>query len=136
VSYNVLVIPEDATKDHYILKPLMSALCAAAGKPQARVRVLLDPAVKGVDQALNDHFLRKVVERYMMVDLFVLCVDRDGTNGRDASVADRQRAAALLMTGSRRFLGTTAHPGSRGMVPRRHFRPTGAMAVAGCTKRP
>jgi hypothetical protein len=109
VSFNVLVIPEDATLDHYLLKPLLSALVAAAGRPQARLRVLLDPAVKGVDQALDDAFLRAVIERYPMVDLFLLCVDRDGLPGRDASVADRETAAQALLSAGKRFLGVAAH---------------------------
>lgn len=109
MSYNVLVVPEDATNDHYILKPICAALLTAIGKPQAKLRVLTDPAVRGVNQALNDIFLASVFARYPMVDLFLLCVDRDAEPGRDASVVDRQRKADALLTPPRRFLGTTAH---------------------------
>lgn len=109
MSYNVLVVPEDATNDHYILKPLCLALLSAVGKPQAQLRVLTDPAVRGVNQALNDTFLASVFTRYPMVHLFLLCVDRDADSGRDASVADRQLKAAPLLTPPRRLLGTTAH---------------------------
>ena len=34
---NVLIIPEDFRKDQYILKPILEAMLAAVGKPQAKV---------------------------------------------------------------------------------------------------
>lgn len=109
MTFNVLVIPEDATNDHYILRPLISSLLSAAGKPRARIRVLTDPAVQGVEQALDDNFIARLVRRYAIVDLFLLCVDRDGIAGRDQSVADREAHAASLLTGGRQLLGTVAH---------------------------
>ena len=109
MSFNVLVIPEDATKDHYILKPVISALMGAVGKGTANVRVLLDPAVQGIDQALSDTFLAEVIERYPMVDMFLLCVDRDGNPGRDASIADREQHTNALLVEPRSFFGSAAH---------------------------
>jgi len=109
VSFNVLVIPEDATNDHYILKPIVSALVAAAGKPRATIRVLVDPAVQGVSQALSDRFIADVITKYPMVNLFLLCVDRDADPGRDQSVADREVAGATGLTDTQRLLGTAAH---------------------------
>jgi hypothetical protein len=109
MSFNVLAIPEDATKDHYILRPILDALLKAAGKSQAKLRVLTDPAVKGVDWALNDAFLLEIVGRYPMVDLFLLCVDRDGLDGRDQAVFDRETRVQSSLTDSQSFLGTAAH---------------------------
>lgn len=109
MSYSVLVIPEDATNDHYILKPVISAMLASCGKPTARVRVLTDPAAQGVEQVLSADFLRRVVDRYPMVDLFLLCVDRDAKDGRDASVAHHEREMVQHLNGTTSFVGTSAH---------------------------
>ena len=80
---NILVIPEDFRKDQYILKPLFGRLLRSIGRPQARVRVCLDPLLGGVAEATNHERLSEIFERYRgMVDIFILCVDRDGQVGR------------------------------------------------------
>ena len=80
---NVLVIPEDFRNDQYILKPLFERLLRSAGKPYARVRVCQDPLLGGVGEALKTDRLKDIVEQYDgMTDVFVLCVDRDGEEGR------------------------------------------------------
>lgn len=109
MSFSVLVIPEDPTKDQYVLAPLFSALMAAVGKPNARVRVMTDPAAQGVDQVLDADFLETVVRRYPMVDLFVLAVDRDGRPGREDSVRHHTEGARAHLRESSFFLGTCAH---------------------------
>lgn len=109
MSFNVLVIPEDATHDHYVLKPVVKALVAAAGKPRAVVRVLSDPAAHGVDQVLKPDFLRLVLSRNPMTHLFLLCVDRDGRPGREEEVQHRERELTGHLTASQRFFGTAAH---------------------------
>ena len=48
---NILVIPEDFRKDQYILNPLFSRLLRSIGRPQAHVRVCLDPLLGGVAEA-------------------------------------------------------------------------------------
>ncbi|MGA2173622.1 MAG: hypothetical protein ABSH38_01445 [Verrucomicrobiota bacterium] len=79
---NVLVIPEDFRKDQFILQPIIAAMFAKLGKP-ANVRVLTDPLIGGIVQALNRQLLRQVVEdNKWHVDLFLLCVDRDGESDR------------------------------------------------------
>ena len=79
----VLVIPEDFRKDQYLLKPLFKRLMGALGKPSAKVIVCQDPLLGGVHEALKSERMAEVVQRYDgMVDLFVLCVDRDGKSGR------------------------------------------------------
>lgn len=80
---NVLVIPEDFRVDQYILLPIISAMMAELGKPKAKVRVCRDPLLGGVEQALDRDRIREVIDRYRgMVDLYLLCVDRDGKPGR------------------------------------------------------
>jgi hypothetical protein len=82
MSLNVLVIPEDFRKDQYILKPVVEAILDKAGKPNAKVRVCQNPLLGGTGQALNKARILEIVRKYSMVDLFVLCVDRDGIAGR------------------------------------------------------
>jgi hypothetical protein len=80
---NVLVIPEDFRKDEAILLPLIKAMFNAAGKPRANVRICKEPLLGGVDQALDSVRINEIVERYRgMVKIFILCVDRDGEDGR------------------------------------------------------
>ena len=80
---NVLVIPEDFRKDQYILKPLIQKLFRNLGKSSARVVVCQDPLLGGIGEALKDERLTEIVDRYDgMTDIFLLCVDRDGQQGR------------------------------------------------------
>lgn len=109
MSFNVLVIPEDATHDHYVLAPVLKALVAAAGKPHAAIRVATDPAAHGVDQALEIAFLERVVRRYPMIDLFLLCVDRDGKPGREDELTHREALMKGHLAAAQRFFGTAAH---------------------------
>lgn len=51
MSFKVLVIPEDPTHNGYILKPLVQAILADAGKPAAKVVVLPNPRLRGFDHA-------------------------------------------------------------------------------------
>lgn len=89
MSGRVLIIPEDPTMDHYVLQPVITAACRHVGNGRAIVRVLRDPAVQGVDQALSREFIHLVISRHPMVDLFLICVDRDGKGARDEAVANR-----------------------------------------------
>ena len=76
---NVLLIPEDFRKDGYILKPIFRRLLNTLSQATAKVRICRDPLLGGVGEALKMERLREVVERHRgMVDIFVLCVDRDG----------------------------------------------------------
>ena len=75
----VLIIPEDSRKDGYILNPIFRQLFSTLGRRKAKVKVCSDPVLGGVGEALKEQRLREVVERYRgMVDVFILCVDRDG----------------------------------------------------------
>jgi hypothetical protein len=79
----VLIIPEDARNDKYILKPLFSRLFRTIGSPRSSVRVCEAPLLGGVGEALKTTRLWEIVDRYRgETDIFILCVDRDGNVGR------------------------------------------------------
>lgn len=105
MSYNVLVIPEDPTKDGAILKPLVEKMMADLGKPQATVEVCRDPSFGGISQCLDVARLKnEVVQVYGMVNLFLLIVDRDGQAGRAQSLASvEERLRAELGAGQQFF---------------------------------
>lgn len=86
----VLIIPEDFRKDQYILYPLFRRLFQQAGKDTAKVVVCQDPLLGGIGEALKPERLADIVDQYDgMIDVFVLCVDRDGDESR------RQRLAHI-----------------------------------------
>ncbi|WP_224371568.1 hypothetical protein [Hyalangium versicolor] len=72
----VLIIPEDPTLDAHILQPIVEKLFEELGR-KARIEVLQDPHLKGIDEALNKDMVARIVEENPMVDLFLLVVDRD-----------------------------------------------------------
>lgn len=79
----VLIVPEDFQKDQYILKPIFERLFQSLAKPRTQVRVCQNPRLRGIDQALDLDRMLGIVERYKgMMDIFILCVDRDGEIGR------------------------------------------------------
>ena len=79
----VLIIPEDDRKDQYILNPIFSQLLRSIDKPRARIRVCQDPRLGGIGEAMKPDRISEIVERYKgMMDIFILCVDRDGEEGR------------------------------------------------------
>lgn len=82
MSFNVLVIPEDFTKDQGILKPIVTEMLKRAGKPQAKIKICQNPRLGGLGQALDRARIAEVVGMYPLVDLFLLCVDRDGDHRR------------------------------------------------------
>lgn len=87
---NVLVIPEDFRKDQYMLKPIVAAMLDWIGVA-ARVEICQDPLLGGVTEALKRERIKDIIEQYSWkVQLFLLCVDRDG-NAPSVS-AGRSRA--------------------------------------------
>ena len=79
----VMIIPEDFRKDQYILKPLFSRLFKRLGAPPLEVYVCQDPLLGGIGEALKTEQLATIVEDQKgMMDIFILCVDRDGQEGR------------------------------------------------------
>ena len=98
----VLVIPEDFRNDQYILKPLFKRLFRTEGMRPARVDICLDPLLGGIGEALKIERLREIVEQYPMIDVFILCVDRDGQTTR------RQGLDHIENTFGSRFLAVNA----------------------------
>ena len=88
---NVLIIPEDFSNDQYILKPLFSRLFRTLGKSAVHLQVCHDPRLRGVREALKMERMREIVKRYRQIDLFILCIDRDGDTNRRQSL-DRLEA--------------------------------------------
>jgi len=87
MSFKVLVIPEDFTKDEHILKPLVEKVLSDAGRAKAIVEVCRNPNFQGISECLKVARLRdEVVQRYPMVDLFLLFVDRDGKESRGTAL--------------------------------------------------
>ncbi len=77
MSFRVVVTPEDARDNGYILKPLVERMLAECGRPNARVEVLNTPRARGYNQAktfLADH----VFDSYRQHDLILFLPDADG----------------------------------------------------------
>jgi hypothetical protein len=109
MSFNVFLIPEDFRKDQYVLQPIVEKMMTECGKPNANVRVCRDPLLGGISQALDRNRLAEIIERYKgMVNLFLLCVDRDGNAGRRAALDGIETWAAPLVGPNRRFFGIEA----------------------------
>lgn len=105
---NVLLITEDFRNDQYIVQPIVEAMFSFRGI-RAKIRVLTDPLMGGVEQALDSSNIRDVVEQYQgMVDLFLLFVDRDCDPNRVARVQSLEQFAATILQAPRRFVGTVA----------------------------
>ena len=80
---NVLIIPEDFRNDQYILKPLFSRLFRSIVKRRVHVDVCRDPLLGGVGEALKSERIAEVIGKHGgMTDIFILCIDRDGEQGR------------------------------------------------------
>ena len=78
----VLVIPEDFRNDQYILKPLFSRLFGTKDRRPVRVRVCQE-LLGGIGEALKLERLEEIIRQYEgTADVFILCVDRDGTLAR------------------------------------------------------
>jgi hypothetical protein len=108
MSFDVLVIPEDFTKDEHILKPLVERILSGCGK-KATVRVCRNPNFQGVHAALNIDALRsKVIARYPMVDLFLLFVDRDGNKGRRVKLSSLESILSAELPAGRTFVAEVA----------------------------
>ena len=80
---NVLVVPENHRNDQYILKPLFERLFKAMDKRNAHIRVCQKPVLGGVNEALKSERIAAIVDLYSeMMDIFILCIDRDGNQRR------------------------------------------------------
>lgn len=104
----VLVVPEDFTKDQHILKPIIQAMLAHLGKPKARVRVCQEPRLRGVWQAIKWENIKRILNKYREMDLVLLCVDRDGNDGRRQALDGLEEKAKDVLKPSRAFIAECA----------------------------
>lgn len=109
MSLKVLVIPENGTKDQYVLKPIVKELLSQCGKPKAKVDVSTHQRLNGIDSALNKAVLGEIFEQHAgMVSLFLLCVDRDGETTRRARLDALEEWAKTQLGANRQFFATDA----------------------------
>jgi hypothetical protein len=104
----ILVIPEDFRKDQYILEPIIRAMVQWCGVPNPRVEVCRDPLLGGVREAMSVNLLEEIVSRYPMVDLFILCVDRDGDEARRSGLDRIEREIENALGPGQRFVSEAA----------------------------
>ncbi|MCP3104222.1 hypothetical protein LZ198_35700 [Myxococcus sp. K15C18031901] len=87
----VLIVVEDPTLDQYIAKPIIEHLFSDLGR-KARVDVLTDPHLRGIDEALDSKILGDIVADNPMEELFILLVDRDCNRFKsEQRAADREK---------------------------------------------
>ena len=78
-----MIIPEDFRNDQYILKPLFDRLFKRMSVASVEVLICRDPLLGGIGEALKLERLAEIVEQNRgRIDIFILCVDRDGVLGR------------------------------------------------------
>ncbi|MCP4363345.1 MAG: hypothetical protein GY796_35545 [Chloroflexi bacterium] len=104
----VLVIPEDFTHDQFILKPIIQAMMSNVGKPHAKIIVCHDPKLESVEQAMNWSQIEAIIQKYALINLFLLCVDRDGREGRRQALDNLEQRASEILSANRLFLATAA----------------------------
>jgi len=108
-ALNVLILAEDFVKDEAVLQPIVGAMLRAAGKPRAKVKVCKDPRFHGTSEALKWAYIEQALSRHRgMVDLFLLCVDRDGVASRAAALAHLERQAIAAIPERSAFLAENA----------------------------
>lgn len=105
---NILVIPEDFRKDQYILKPIICALIENVGIKQFHLNVCQNPLLGGISQAKDLDRLSEIINQYPMVDLFLLCVDRDGEEGRRIALDNLEQNLVPLLRADQTFLAENA----------------------------
>ncbi|MDM8548610.1 hypothetical protein QUF72_00980 [Desulfobacterales bacterium HSG2] len=104
----VLIIPEDFVNDEHILQPVIEAMMKAKNKKNAKVRVCKDPRLQGVSQALKWENIEKIIDRYRMIDLFLLCIDRDGVETRKERLNNIEQKASEMLPEGKLFLAENA----------------------------
>ena len=77
MSFNVLVVPEHATYNGYILRPLCKRLLAEAGKPNSKVVVLPEPRVRGYAHA-KQLLVEQIFRDWWHFQLILFLPDADG----------------------------------------------------------
>ncbi len=107
----VLILAEDFVKDEFLLQPIIQAMMKAVGKPKAKVKVCRDPRFHGTGEALKWGYIERALKRHQgMVDLFLLCVDRDGNAHRGVVLGNLENQAKTVIGTGRTFLAENAGP--------------------------
>ncbi len=99
MSFKVLVVPEDPILNGHILKPLAGALLDDAGKPNAKVKVLDSPRVRGYDHAVRAIRSDDLHASYAFYDLWLFFPDADRAPSDamdDLEARSRSRGVSLL----------------------------------------
>lgn len=107
----VLIIPEDFRKDQYILQPIIEKMMDVLGKPSAKVQVCQAPLLGGFSEAMKLQRIEEIIKRYRWaIDIFILCIDRDGVQGRRAAlnVLEQRVSSGELLGPNRMFLAENA----------------------------
>ncbi len=81
---NVLVIPENPKYDRHVLRPIMERMITSWLGLNARIDVDDQIPLGGISQATRPERLQDVIDRYEMVDLFILCLDQDDRTDESA----------------------------------------------------
>lgn len=104
----VLIICEDYIYDQYVLQPVIQAMMKRLGKPTAKVAICSNPRLRGVAQATEWNRLQQVFQQHTMIDLFLLCVDRDGIEGRQEALNRLEALSAEMLSSNRLLLAQNA----------------------------
>jgi len=105
----VLILAEDFVKDEFLLQPIIQAMMKAVGKPKAKVKVCRDPRFHGTGEALKWEYIEQALKRHQgMVDLFLLCVDRDGKAHRQVVLGNLENQAKTVIGTGRALLAENA----------------------------
>ena len=105
----VLILAEDFVKDEFLLQPIIQAMMKSVGKPKAKVKVCRDPRFHGTSEALKWEYIEQALSRHRgMVDLFLLCVDRDGNAHRQVVLGNLENQAKTVIGRGHAFLAENA----------------------------
>ncbi|WP_218080608.1 hypothetical protein [Anthocerotibacter panamensis] len=72
------------------------------------IPICKDPLLGGVTEALKWINLKEIFERYSGVDLYLLCVDRDGKTGRRSKLDQLEQQAQAVLSNNKLFLAENA----------------------------
>jgi hypothetical protein len=103
----VRIIPEGVQHDHLILRPIFKAMFHHLGKDHVKVDIH-SPEERGFDAVRATDYIRGIISEFRAVDLFVLCVDRDGDPHRREALNDLERKIAKVLPAPRLFLAERA----------------------------
>lgn len=95
MSLRVTVACEDHTLDQYTACPVIKLLMTYLGRPQADVRVITSPRLKGIDSLIAQ--ICPILARYGPIsDLVIFAVDGDCKDGRDGRLDRLTRIRNLI----------------------------------------